>query len=661
MKRKICSLGMAFVLLVLTIPTTSLFASFGICAKHVEVWDGSVASSFESGSGSKSDPYIIKNAGQLAYLSQTVSKGESYEGKYIKLISDIVLNDETFVFDADSGLVKIADGVRIIYVGTEIKGDDGGESEAFDITAGELGKLYASSLSQNGGEYSGRINSINPIGKEGYPFSGTFDGNGNSISGAYIRSTTKECIGIFGYTYEATVKNLSVEKSFVLGKSRVGGIVGEANRSYISACHSSSTVCGVQSVGGLCGSISDTEISSSYNIGTVCGSSVVGAVAGANIGSITDVYNAGSVIASVSAGGIVGVNSKSLKNCYNSGKVICPQTAGAIIASGNGLLENAFYIKGSASGSGIALAEENMKSRASFIGFDFKNIWEIGVSGAYVYPTLVLAKHNIVDHIYDNDCDAVCNSCGSVRETSHSYGSTWTMSDEFHFHKCSVCGDELDKSKHIYDDACDSICNVCKYDRNVFHTFNVAWSHDKNLHWHECTACGEKKDIENHVPGKEATSTSPQVCKICQYVIKEPAGHKHSFTGDWKEEKDGHYQKCSCGEKSSVEPHKWNEGEITTPPTEESEGIKTFICTLCSAEKTEKTDKLDPPTSENGDDKEDVGSDEESETQYDSNYQSRDDRGTDIALAISIASLGVSVINLILFAITIILLLKKRK
>ena len=660
MQRKIYSLVLIFVQFLFVISASGLFASLGIYANQTEAWDGSVASSFESGSGSKSDPYIIKNASQLAYLSKTVSSGESYEGKYIKLISDIVLNDESFVFDADSGLIKATDDVQVIYIGTGIKGDGNGDSNVFDIIPSELGRTYASSLSESGGKYSGKINSIIPIGKEGYPFSGTFDGNGNSISGAYIRSTTKECIGVFGYIYEATIKNLSVEKSFVLGKSRVGGIIGEANRSSISACNSSATVCGVQSIGGLCGSISDTEISSSYNVGTVCGSSVVGGVVGANIGSITDVYNAGKVIASMSAGGIVGVNGKSLKNCYNSEKVICPQTAGAIAASGSGLLENAFYVEGSASGIGTAINEENMKNSESFVGFDFENVWEIGVSGAYAYPTLISVKHSIVDHIYDNDCDAVCNSCGAVRETSHSYGSTWTMSDEFHFRKCSACGEETDKSGHVYDDACDSICNVCKYDRNVFHNFNVVWSSDKNLHWHECTACGEKKDIENHVPGKEATSTSPQICKICQYVIKEPTGHKHSFTGEWKEDKDGHYKECSCGEKSSVEPHKWNEGEITVPPTEESEGVKTFTCTLCSAEKTEKIDKLDPPTSD-GDGKQDSDSDADGKTQHDSNYQGGDDENADLVIAISVASLGVSALNLVLFAVAIVLLLKKRK
>ncbi len=53
-----------------------------------QVWDGTVASSFASGTGLKDDPFIIETAEQLAYL---VSVGAS--GKYIKLANDIYLND----------------------------------------------------------------------------------------------------------------------------------------------------------------------------------------------------------------------------------------------------------------------------------------------------------------------------------------------------------------------------------------------------------------------------------------------------------------------------------------------------------------------------------------------------------------------------------------
>ena len=57
-----------------------------------EVWDGSVATSFESGNGTEADPYVIKNGAQLAYLAQQVAtKADTYAGKYIVLGSNIDL------------------------------------------------------------------------------------------------------------------------------------------------------------------------------------------------------------------------------------------------------------------------------------------------------------------------------------------------------------------------------------------------------------------------------------------------------------------------------------------------------------------------------------------------------------------------------------------
>ena len=46
------------------------------------VWDGSVAESFNSGTGTQEDPYIIKTAEELAYLSQQVNWGYDYENCY---------------------------------------------------------------------------------------------------------------------------------------------------------------------------------------------------------------------------------------------------------------------------------------------------------------------------------------------------------------------------------------------------------------------------------------------------------------------------------------------------------------------------------------------------------------------------------------------------
>ncbi len=69
----------------------------------------------------------------------------------------------------------------------------------------------------------------------------------------------------------------------------------------------------------------------------------------------------------------------------------------------------------------------------------------------------------------------------------------------------------------------------------------------------------------------------------------------HNFDTDWRSDKNNHWHECSCGEKSELVPHSWNNGEITLEPTVDFEGEMTFTCTACSATRTEKLDKLEAP------------------------------------------------------------------
>ncbi len=676
MKRKIISLAFLSVLFVFNISSMAVLRSFALTSEETDVWDGTVSSSFESGSGTKNDPYIIKTPEQFAYFSKTVNDGNSYEGEYIKLVCDLVMNDESFVFESDSGLVKVTNGIEKIYIGTGIKGDKSSANDVFDNTASLGGKFYLSNLSDNTGAYSGKLNVFQPIGKFQFPFSGTFDGGSYSISGLYIRVPAKDRIGVFGYTDGADIFGLSVENSFIMGNSYVGSLLGEADSSTVKNCYSDAVVCGNENVGGICGILTGTKLSSSFNIGTVCANAFAGGVVGLNIGNICDIYNSGIVCAVGKAGGLVGKNCGVIETGYSAGKVNSEESADPITIAQGGTAKNVFYVAGSVQGNSSGFTEEQMRNEASFVGFDFNDKWEIGVSENYNYPTLVSVKHKSIEHLYDNVCDSVCNMCGHIRETSHNYRTSWSRSSEYHFYECTVCGDETEKSGHIYDDACDSICNVCEYDRNTFHNYATAWSSDKNVHWHECLSCGDKKDISDHVPGKDATATTAQVCKICQYTIKEPTVHKHAFVGAWRQGDNGHYKECSCGEKSSSEPHKWNDGVITEVPSENNEGIKTFTCTLCSAEKIEKVDKLpsgadntdgsnddqnDTNDDENKDGNEEIKQEQDSSKKDDLSDENDRDGRENLGIAIGVASLGVSLVNLILFATIIVLLIKKKK
>ncbi len=65
---------------------TSVFIPAAM-ASEIEVWDGKIATSFASGSGTKADPFIISNGSELAY-----AVNNSAADKYYKLTNDIYLN-----------------------------------------------------------------------------------------------------------------------------------------------------------------------------------------------------------------------------------------------------------------------------------------------------------------------------------------------------------------------------------------------------------------------------------------------------------------------------------------------------------------------------------------------------------------------------------------
>ena len=58
-----------------------------------EVWDGTVATHFANGQGTRADPYIINKPSQLAYLAKQLKvKNSSYATKYYRLEANLDLN-----------------------------------------------------------------------------------------------------------------------------------------------------------------------------------------------------------------------------------------------------------------------------------------------------------------------------------------------------------------------------------------------------------------------------------------------------------------------------------------------------------------------------------------------------------------------------------------
>ncbi len=71
--------------------------------------------------------------------------------------------------------------------------------------------------------------------------------------------------------------------------------------------------------------------------------------------------------------------------------------------------------------------------------------------------------------------------------------------------------------------------------------------------------------------------------------------NKHEAKSEWKWNDEQHWHECATkkhDDKLDEADHEFGEGVITTEPTETTEGVKTFSCTVCGYQKTESVEKL---------------------------------------------------------------------
>lgn len=169
------------------------------------------------------------------------------------------------------------------------------------------------------------------------PYTGTFNGNGYTISGLYFNDTSVYFIGLFGVVGSGSkICNVGIVDSYFNGYWGIGGVCGYCLGGEITNCYNTGTVIGTSAnIGGVCGYSSGT-ITDCYNTGNVSGTSTnhqegcVGGVCGINIGesnmsTITRSYNSGKVSGGYIVGGVCGANGwgydAQIINCYNTGEV----------------------------------------------------------------------------------------------------------------------------------------------------------------------------------------------------------------------------------------------------------------------------------------------------------------------------------------------------
>ena len=174
-----------------------------------------------------------------------------------------------------------------------------------------------------------------PIGKHDYyddVYTGTFDGQGYTISGLYFNDTKASYVGLFGYIgvdyygHKGKISNVGVSDSYFQFDKQGGGVCGLIDYGgVLQNCSNSSTVIGKNnnsSAGGVCGDNNGT-VRDCKNTGSVSGQNDVGGVCGFSAGTVKSCYNTGSVHGTgTHVGGVCGSNyisttySGTITNCY---------------------------------------------------------------------------------------------------------------------------------------------------------------------------------------------------------------------------------------------------------------------------------------------------------------------------------------------------------
>ena len=300
------------------------------------------------GSGTEESPYLIDNAGKLYWFAARVNDGNySTHGK---LTANIVVNENV--------LAEMA-------------------KETPDVSG---------------------FRTWTPIGNFMKYYSGTFNGNGKTVSGLYLNNSSINNVGLFGYVQSGTVQKVGVVDSYISGNENVGGVVGNMMAGTVENC---------------------------YNTGTVNGSSNIGCLVGKNNGNVKNCYNTGNVSGSSNVGGVVGYNYEVVKNCYNTGNVSGSSNVGEVVGYryNTDTVTNCYYLADSETDAINGISAKTMAQFSSgevayLLGKNFGQILEGDNRQNYPVPDGTMVYYGYVSCADDAELVYTNNSSANVKKHS---------------------------------------------------------------------------------------------------------------------------------------------------------------------------------------------------------------------------------------------------
>ena len=342
-----------------------------------------------------------------------------------------------------------------------------------------------------------------PIGDRWSPYTGTFDGQGYTISGLYFNNPTSSYVGLFGSIgANGKISNVGVLDSYFQFSEFGGGVCG-VNYGTVRDCKNTGSVRGLAAIGGVCGlNEKGGIIENSFNEGTVSGTGdnvqQVGGVCGYNNGTIKSCYNTASVSGQNSVGGVCGLNSRGIiTNCFNEGTVSGQTFVGGVCGNGcgvtttncfnggivsgqshvsgvcgydynyDGTLTNCYYLSDTAKGgingkdvSGKAEGKSIEQFKSGEVAYLLNGSTSEGELAWYqklgtdAYPVLTATKGNTVYNGSFRYCD----------NTATSYSNSTSEDVLVHQMSATLASPEHDADEHIYHMGCRyEGCTLHKY------------------------------------------------------------------------------------------------------------------------------------------------------------------------------------------------------
>ena len=222
-------------------------------------------------------------------------------------------------------------------------GDGGTTCSGYELVADISLATYADDEGGKGWQPLGHDTDSSTNECQGTTFSGTFDGNGWTISDLNISRSGENCVGLFGHVAaDTTIRNLSLSAETVMGRIRVGGLVGSGDSARIvSSSIVVEEIIGGAFVGGLMGRGQEARIVySSVVVGQVSGTTDGGGLIGSGQGVRIDYSSvmAGEVSGETGIGGLVGDGRNGAQIISSSvvvGEVKGVSSIGGLVGNGN--------------------------------------------------------------------------------------------------------------------------------------------------------------------------------------------------------------------------------------------------------------------------------------------------------------------------------------